>query len=228
MLRRLVPIAILALIGGSVAFAQQTPPPANELMLSWRSNGFAPGGYSGRVAAAGGGAVLLTAEVLVAGRPADLSKYEIRWYVNEELYESGVGLQTTSYNVAPLHQDSIDVRVEIIGSPFSTTLGNISVPLTDPRAVIERRTGTGLHAGPNEFTAAAYSFNVTNPNDLLFNWRINGDVPQAADDPERLIIGFDGIPQSTFTIELAISHPQNEEEVAGASIRMSPALKLEQ
>lgn len=222
MLRRLVLIALLVLVGGSVAMAQQVPSQTSELMLSWRSNGYAPAGYTGRVAAAGGGTVLLVAEEIVAGRPADLSRYEVRWYVNEEFYESGFGMQSISVPIAKFHQDRIDVRVEVIGAPFSTDRASIAVPLTDPLAVIEPRSGTGLHAGQNLFTAAAYSFNVTNPNDLLYNWSIDDDVPQAAEDPRSLTIGFDGLPTGPLDLGLSVSHPQNEGEAAQAYLRVSP------
>jgi hypothetical protein len=227
MLRRLVPVLILVLIGGSVAFAQQAGTTRSELMLSWRSNGYAPPGYTGRVAAAGGGTVLVIAEMLVGGRPASLTGYEVRWFVNDELYESGFGLQSISVPIAQFHQDSFDVRVEIIAAPFSTTLKNLTVPLTDPRAVIEARSSTRLRQEGNIFLATPYSFNVTNPSDLIYNWLVGGNVPLMSEDPRTLEVSFDGTPTQPLNISLSISHPQNESEGATASINVAPVVTIQ-
>jgi hypothetical protein len=222
MIRRLVPVALLLLAGASVAYAQ-VPSASSDLMLSWRSNGFAPAGYEGRVSASGGGTVLLTAEALVNGRPANLSNLEIRWYVNDELFTSGFGLQAVSVPVARFHQDSIDVRVEIIGAPFSATLASMSVPLTDPVAVIEPKIGTVLYAGENPFIARPYSFNVTNADDLVYIWRVNGEAPATAEDPAKLSVIYNGIPTDPLNLSLNISHPQNSSEGASAILDLVPA-----
>lgn len=222
-MRLIASVIALVLAGGSLAYAQQapisTPPTSSQLMLSWRSNGFAPAGYPGRVAASGGGTVLVIAEELVSGRPADVSRYEIRWYLNDELYETGFGLQAVTIPVSRDHQDGFDIRVEIIGSSFSENLKTISVPLTDPLTVIEPQTGRQLEAGMNTFGAQGYSFNVANASDLLYNWTVNGQAPQATEDPRHLDIKLDAPPQTPVALGLRISHPQNISETATALIQ---------
>lgn len=222
MIRRLLPIALLVLVGGSLAFAQQAPVPSSDLILSWRSNGFAPAGYAGRVAAAGGGTVLLTAEVLVGGRPADLSALEMRWYVNDELYETGLGLQSVSVPIGAFHQDTLDARVEVIAAPFSATLASLSVPLTDPAVVIEPRSGQTLRSGENLFVASPYSFNVTDADDLFYSWLVNGEEPQASENPRELRVSYDGLPTSALELGLSATHPENSDETTATSIRLLP------
>ena len=229
MIRRLVPVlAILAVVaGGSVALAQKQPistaPGNSDLILSWRSNGFAPAGYEGRVAAAGGGTVLLTAEALIDGRPTSLSQYDVRWYVNDELFTSGPGLQAVTVPVPQYHQDSMDVRVEIFGASFTANEGSISVPLTDPVAVIEARTGRSLRSGKNIFEAAAYSYNVSNPDDLLYNWTVNGENPQGSQEPRSLVVSIEGSPSKPIDLELVVEHPDNADESSGASFTAVPS-----
>lgn len=226
MIRRFMPILVLlaVLTGASLALAQQAPldtsPGNSDLILSWRSNGFAPSGYEGRVAAAGGGTVLLTAEALVGGRPADISKYDVRWYVNDDFYTSGLGLQAITVPIQAYHQDSIDVRVEIFGAPFAASDASMSVPLTDPLAVIEQHSGVSLRSGKNIFEAIPYSFNVKDPNNLLYTWAVNEDVPQSSENPRSLVLSIEGSPYGSVDLRLTISHPENDSESSAASLRV--------
>jgi hypothetical protein len=228
-MRRL--LALLALVsslaGIRTVLAQQAPvvrqSTSNEIMMSWRSNGFAPASYPGRVAAAGGGTVIILAEALVNGQPADLSRYEVRWYVNDELYETGFGLQAITVPVQRFHQDSLDARVEIIGAPFSETLKTISVPLTDPKSVVRPIANTRLVEGENVFVAVPYSFNVTRPADLVYRWSIDGQPPFANENPQQLVLTVEGPPDAVL-VSLSITHPQNNEESARRSVRVLPAV----
>lgn len=222
MKRYLVAGSLALLASWTLAHAQATPAAADELMLSWRSNGFAPSGYAGRVAASGGGQVLVTAEAISGGRPASLSGYEVRWYVNDELYESGLGIQGITYYVPESHQDSFDVRVEIVGAPFAVSMANLTVPLTDPQAVISRDE-RGIREGDNVFHAVPYSFNVTNASDLVYQWTVNGQAPESTENPSELTVSYASDPADPLSLNLSVTHPQRAAEEASYSIRIDPA-----
>jgi hypothetical protein len=222
MMRSLIPAGLLAVAFATPAFAQAPAVPASDLMLSWRSNALSPEGYAGRVASPPGGSVLLLAEALVNGRPADLRGYEVRWFINDDLYQSGQGLFSTIYRVPEFSDDLMDVRVQIIGAPFAATETSITVPLTNPTVVIEAAGGNNLRSGNNFFYATPYSFNVGSPNDLVYTWTVNGEVPEASGDPRELSITVEGILTQPIQLGLRIGNALNEREVATRNLELIP------
>ncbi len=224
--RLLALLALVASLAGIRTALAQTPvarqSASSEIMMSWRSNGFAPASYQGRVAAAGGGTVIILAEALVNGQPADLSRYEVRWYVNDELYETGFGLQAITVPIQRFHQDSLDARVEIIGAPFTDTLKSISVPLTKPKAVIRPISSPRLSEGENTFVAVPYAFNVIRATDLIYRWSVDNQPPSANENPQQLVLTVEGPPEAVL-LSLSITHPQNKEESVRGSVRVLPA-----
>lgn len=192
-------------------------------MVSWRSNALSPEGYEGRVGAPIGGSVLLLAEALVNGRPTDLRGYEVRWYVNDELYQSGMGLFSTTYRVPSYSQPSIDVRVEIVNAPFSANEASMTVPFSDPIVVIEAPGGPFVYPGDTFFYATPYSFNVGSANDILYTWTVNGEVPDASGDPRELSIGVDGTPTQRIRLGITAESSQSETEFAEATLDLNPA-----
>lgn len=230
MIRPLAFIASLFLVATPAAFAQQAPISTNSnvFMLSWRSNTFSPAGYAGRVAATGNSSLLVTAEAISGGSVVNLSNYEVRWYVNNELTESGLGMQSITIPIAEFHQNEIDVRAEIIGSPLAVAESFLTIPLVNPVAVIESAERGVLRSGANTLSAHAYSFNVTDADDLLYQWQVNGETPQATEYPRLLSLTIDGTPTSPVYITLTISHPDRPEETATAALTLTPDSSLEQ
>ena len=159
---------------------------------------------------------------VVNGSPANLAAYEVRWFLNDQLFQSGFGLQSVTIPVPEFHQDSMDVRVEIVDAPLLFSEGVMSVPLTDPLAVIVSRDRSEIHRGTNVLEADAYSFNVTDSSLLFYDWTVNGEIPDANEDPRDLTVTVDGDPTSPVDVGLTVSHPDNEGESDGTSLRLFP------
>lgn len=222
MLKFLTAGVTLAFAVANPAFAQAPATPSSDLMVSWRSNALSPEGYAGKVASPVGGSVLLLVEALVNGRPADLRNYEVRWFINDDLYQSGPGLFSTTFRVSEFSDDYIDVRVQIVGAPFSATEATMVVPFAKPSVVIEAPGGSFLRSGENYFRATPYSFNVASADDLLYTWTINGMVPEASGDPRELSITVDGIPTQGAEIGVSVENALSENEGSEASMSLDP------
>lgn len=224
MLPRLLLAALLALSSGAAAALAQTAPPVppSDLMISWRSNGLAPAGYAGRVAAAKDGSVLLLAEALVGGVPANLRGYEVRWFIDDELYQSGMGLQSVTYRVPEFHKGSLEARVEIVDAPFAANEGTITVPLTDPEASIEGPRDGKLRTGRNRLVVTPYSFNVASVTELTYDWTVNGVLSELTENPRELILTVSGTPVAPVQINVGVVNMAAESERTTASTVLAP------
>jgi|GEM_PF-2136547 len=225
MARHIALALLIVLSSASTAFAQSLGTrPASEILLSWRSNALSPAGYEGRVATPIGGSVLLIADALVSGRPADLRGYEIRWYVDGELYDSGFGMLSTTYRVPELSiAPEIEVRVEIVDAPFAASEASTIVPFEDPQVVIEAPGGAVLRSGENVFVATPYSFNVASANDLRYTWTVDGEFPELNENPRELRIDVQGIPADAVDLGISVENTRNSGEGFNGGLTLRPA-----
>lgn len=228
MIRFLAAALVFALVMVPPAYAQQVsvtaaqPANTSNLLLSWRSNAYTPAGFAGRVPAVGGGTILATMEIIDSGKAVNLAAYEVRWYLNDNLFESGMGKQTITIAVPQLHQDSMEVRVQVVGAPFQANEATISIPLGDPEVVLVNHNRNVLRTGDNVVEAHPYGFNTTDSSNLLYSWSVNGQSPDATEDPRSLTISVDGTPTAPAVVLLNVTHPNKPDESAGAQMRLVP------
>ena len=216
-------IGIVVVFGMGIAPLVEAQTSNAETFISWRTNAYTPPGYPGRVIPAAGSSVLITAEVITGGRPVDLSKYEIRWFLNDELYQSSNGAQSIVVPVPELHGRSFDVRFEVIDAPFTNTDAIIQIPLGNPQVILSSPNNFVLTEGEQLIKATPYSFFIGSGDDLIYDWTINGQIPDVSDTPQELILNVEGRPTQSVRVNLKVSNPRNEKETRSASIRLSPS-----
>lgn len=228
MIRSLAAALVFALVMVPSAYAQQAavttaqPAASSNVLLSWRTNAYAPAGFMGRVPAVGGGTILVTMEIIDSGKPVNLSGYEVRWYLNDNLFDSGMGKQTITIAVPQLHQDSMEVRVQVVGTPYQANEATISIPLGDPEVVLVSHNNRVLRSGDNIIEAYPYGFNTTDSSNLLYTWSVNGESPDATEDPRSLTVSVDGTPTQAASVTLNVTHPNKPNEQASAQMRLTP------
>lgn len=225
MTRLVALIGILAAATASTAFAQSLAPAPSgnsDIILSWRSNALSPTGYEGRVASPVGGSVLFLADALVNGQSVNLRGYEVRWYVDGELYDSGMGMFSTVYVVPDYPNETIDVRVEIVDAPFAAAEGSMTVPFADPQVVIEAPLGNRLRIGETVYTATPYSFNAASADDLIYTWTVDGNYPDISENPRELRLEVQGEVYDSLTLAVAAENPGDSTEGAVGNLTLGP------
>lgn len=202
----------------TISFAQTAPAP--QFFVSWQAHTYAPPFYTGKRLATNNSTVTATFELLTGGRSADLSQQTIRWYLNNELYRSGDGLKTITFNIDPLTKNDYTVRITLPRYRNGDDLDHLfTIPIVPPEVVIDAPYPEGkIPAGTNLLRALLYFFNTTNPaRDIDIAWTVNGERTQtSALTPDilemQIPLQIDG--GTTLTVSTDVHHRQNSFEFA--------------
>ncbi|TSC89793.1 MAG: Uncharacterized protein G01um10143_283 [Parcubacteria group bacterium Gr01-1014_3] len=150
--------------------AQQAP----ELLLSWKAGNSVPPDYAGKVLPVNGARVVAGVDLLENNRLVDLAPYTIRWYVNDELGQSGRGLRSFSFIADSLRGDAT-VQAVVVGYKGNDVSKTITVPIVNPELVIDAPfPGNLISAGLNPIKTLLYFFNITGLDQINFTWTANG------------------------------------------------------
>ena len=155
---------IIAILMGLISTASLTKAaPANELVITWKADGYIPSSYSGKALPIHGTTVFFAIELVANNKLADLSNKEIRWYVDDNLLRSGTGLTNFAYTVPPFNGDSIAIRVVLIDGKLGNINQFINLPIGKPEAVIDA-------AQLPQLKPLFYFFNISSPEQLTISW----------------------------------------------------------
>jgi len=208
--------------------AQQSQP---KFLWSWQTNTYVPAGFEGKVLPSPGATVTVSFELVQGGKLANLQGNKllnippqtIYWYANNTLISNIPGKQTVSFT-APSVPGTVTVKVQLPGYPGGSVFQSISVPVVPPEAVIESRYPGGSFVGtPVNVRGIPYFFNVKDPFALNFEWSVNGEIPQNAEDPTNLSIGLnpDAPSGATLNIKLTIQDPSKAVLAASANTTLT-------
>jgi hypothetical protein len=192
--------------------AQGTQP---KLMVTWRSSNYAPLDFKGRVLPIKGSFLEAGVEVLDRGIPADLSLQKIYWYLNGNLIAGGDDIRIVRFVAEQV--GALDLRVQIPNYKTQTLVKTITIPVGAPEAVIVASSIDGkISKRSTEMRAVPFFFNVVNPKNLNFSWRVNNQSPEGEENPDTLNVN---IPKETpqdfkLNVELIIANPERITEVA--------------
>lgn len=154
-------VALLAIGYWLVANSQVAP----EFLVSWKTDSYVPPGYIGKALPTRNSRVDIALELIDNGRLVNLSQNEIRWFVNNKLQKSGMGIKNftmlqPTINVAP------EIRISVINYRGINLDKTITIPLANPDVAIISVEGFTFRALP-------YFFNIKTANELKYTWSVN-------------------------------------------------------
>jgi len=188
---------------------------APELIVTWKSNAYAPAGYQGKVTPTQGSAITVSAELLDASKPADLSRSLMVWRVDTELIARARGAKTITYKVPDDASGELTVDLSVTYQGVERT-AVITIPVANPEVVINVPSLTNtVSASVHLIKALLYSFNIKNPNDLTIEWLVNDIAPEGSPaDPFSLEINTSILPPGQFVrLNLVIQNPDNPTQI---------------
>lgn len=200
-------IIALLFFGVIVARAQTTP----QFLVSWKSGNYTPPEYIGKTLPSFNSPVLISFELINAGRPVDLSKNTIQWFINDSLFQSGAGIQKISF-FAPSTAGTLTIQIKIPDWNGVVLIKNIEIPVVSPEAVVETPfSGTIVSTKSFKLVARPYFFNIPNLQYMNYTWTIDGKNPEKLTDPETLNISIrDGVSAGTHIgVSLLLQNPNN-------------------
>jgi len=163
--------AILFLFSASIATAAQS-----RALITWQAQSFAPAEYPGKNLPSPGTNIKLGLEAIKENKLQDLSKINIRWYLDGKLLTQGPGLKETNFTVNKGATYSHFVRAVIMDKQEIS--GTVDIPIVSPKVIIKTPspTDTSVPLGKTLFQAIPYFFNVANLGELIFKWSVNNQA----------------------------------------------------
>lgn len=171
--------------------------------ITWQTNTTVPAWYTGKALPSATASISFALTVLVDGRSSNLSKNEIRWYVNNDFIEGGAGLQTITLapEEAPVGR-RLTVRAVVKNLTDGTDLVtqtqlDRAIPLVVIDAPVQPKTARAQRL---TFTAVPFFFGSAARDRFDFQWIVGGLIQtllgdtlvldtQSADPGARIAVG---------------------------------------
>lgn len=212
-------ITLLAVSYAIMASGQVAP----EFMVTWKANSYIPTNYPGKALPSNGSKVEVAIELIDRGKIADLSRTEVRWFINNRLQNSVIGLKNFSFIAQRLKGDH-EVRIDLLNYRGVNLTKTITIPLVNPEVVIDSPYPENLlTAGlDNFFQALPYFFNIPDPSEIKFVWSANGLKTEGAVlRSDILNLNTAELPSGTnLNLEVITQNILNSLEVASKSINL--------
>ena len=218
-------ISLISLVGLINIHAQTAP----QFLISWQANSTAPSWYQGKIFPIKDSQVDIGFELIDNGKPADLSKTAIRWYINDKLVKNekdGLGIKYLKFIVADYPGQKTEIRIAIPSYKNFDPLDKIiAVPVVQPEAVISAiYPNKEITAGKSEFEAIPFFFSAQNSNQISYRWFVdNREVSDLGENFNVLDLNIPlEAPKGTvISIKTTIKNLFKDMEFASKSIRVS-------
>ncbi|MEK9183879.1 MAG: hypothetical protein AAB890_02295 [Patescibacteria group bacterium] len=158
------------------------------LIITWKANNYVPAFYLGKSLPIAKTKIDVALQLLDNKKLTDLSKNDIRWYVNNKLENSGIGLVNFSFASPYLGEESILLRTVVLNYKGGEWNQFLTIPIAKPEAIIDAADSSQLKPLP-------YFFNIPSDNKLKVDWDEDGKY-----------------------VTLRIQNPTNPLEVAQSSV----------
>lgn len=199
-----------------VAAQAQTAP---QLLITWRSRAYVEPSFQGKILPVAGAPLEASAMMIDAGKPVDLSKQTIRWFLNNRLLQSGTGLQTVAVPGDPLLRDAeIRLKVVIAGYKGADQQAVIVLQPTRPEVII-RPTYPEWYvpAGNALFRAMFYHWSAESPDALSLRWSLQGQTVESFGEGAALAAEIPAAAAgNTLSLQLTANNTANALEAASA------------
>ena len=186
---RIAQIVTISFLASLVFFLTQTSLAQTQpvFLTSWKAYNFIPPGFSGKsLPLPRGTTVGVAFEILNDGKIIDVSKNNIKFFVNNQKRAEGIGLR--GFRFATFDgQPGQTIKMVILNARDEIVYEHrFTIPTTKPEIVINHPYSLNLiDRGFNYFQALPYFFNIERIGDLVFNWTVNGAAPaDTAENPD--------------------------------------------
>ncbi len=187
--------------------------------ISWQTNSYAPYFYQGKILPTNNSEVVASFELLSDGKVSDISRKNIRWYLDNQFYKSGIGLKTISFAVGQFKRDDYQLKISVDGVDYPAT-----IPVASPEVIIDSPYfNNSVKSGTNLFRALYYFFNIKSIRELSHSWTANGITTQSrVDNPDilELEIPKQGI-GSEVNLNLSVRNKKNNFEFADDRVNLN-------
>jgi len=182
----------------SFSFANAASSP--QFLISWKAYNYTPDWYQGKSFPIYSTPVEVAFELIDNNKIANLSKNEIRWYINDALFTKGVGLKNIRFT--PTNQAGSNISIRIAIQKYNNGELNkfIYIPSKNPEAIISSPYLTkNVILGNNyQFEVFPFFFNVSSLNNINFGWTVNNQIS---------FIGEDEISPDILNLNISTSTP---------------------
>ncbi|MDP3729402.1 MAG: hypothetical protein Q8R26_01415 [bacterium] len=214
-----ISIALAVLCIQQYTFAQTNP----ELLLSWSAENYVPSFYQGKILPTQSTSVVVSVDMLQNNRVINISQQNIRWFVDDTLILTGRGASQATFAMSKIGGiQTVRAIVDYQGTPIEKT---IDIQIKKPELVL-------VFPSPSKtitpqsylFIGLPYFFNVTDLNELTFQWAVNSEkIGGSPTQPERFILALSnkGTPiRTTLNISGSVQSVFNPLELASKLINL--------
>lgn len=211
----LVALSGLLTVGVTVANAQTSQP---QFLMTWAAtNSYTPPGYQGKVMPTQGSTIQVSLELIVNGKPVNLSGQTVYWYANDAYVGGGVGVQHFNFHPTASAPAVVALKVELPYYPTGAQIHEIDVPIVQPMAVIEASyPKNDVPASPAVLQAIPYFFATSSTSPLSFAWSVNGQTVTSAENPETLQISLPASTPAGYNLSVSLTI-QNSQDSTSAT-----------
>ena len=119
---------------------------SNPIIITWQANNYFPADFVGKAAATPNAPIIVSAELVQNGKLADLSKAEIKWFVDDSITATGAGIKTMSFAAKQgVSQETVRISITLAGKLFENS---VRIPVIKPTiTVISPLSGKEVKAG---------------------------------------------------------------------------------
>jgi hypothetical protein len=222
-IRKINPLILLTIFSFVILFvfykstkAQQVNP---QFLFSWQpTNSYVPSFFTGKILPNAQSQIAATFELILNGKPIDLSNENIYWYLNNNLIGSGIGIQQLTFPLFGIPPQMENLRIELPNYSSGYLMYEIDLPFIRPSVIISAPYyNNTINGSDATITALAYYFN-DNQNNLIYNWSINGQTGSSAENPNilHIMIPTGSAENSTMAILLQIKNINGNEKISNS------------
>lgn len=213
-----ISITILLATLAAISFSSRTHAQSAEpqMVVTWKAYGsYIPARYTDKALPNQESQMTASLELLVNGRPVDLSYQTIYWYLNDTLISSGVGNQSVIFSPFGTAPSFLTLEAELPSYDGTTLVHDVQIPLVQPKAVIEAPHPSGQSsANPITLQGVPYFFYVSDPGELSYSWSVNDQTPAVAENPQMLQISLDSSTPSGSSLNIGLTITNSSDQTS--------------
>lgn len=176
-----IPLLTLAQLSLISSNTQSILSPTQAFHITWKSEAYIPPSYRGKALATTRAPITIAFEITDGDRLVDVSRKEIRWFINNTFIQKGIGLQHIRYIPDNRIDDDFIFRIDIIDFNGEVLHYSYTIPTTHPRLVIDAPyTLDSLSVGTYSFVAIPFYFNISRLSDITFIWDVQGQTTEGS------------------------------------------------
>lgn len=169
------------------AFAQTVSLAAPELMLTWQAENFAPAEFRGKIFPVKGSRITVALNLIEDNRIADISRTEVRWFVDNNLVSAGTGAQLFEYRIPQGATDEIRLRAQLPNHRGAIIEKEIIIPIASPEVILQsKHPNNETPRGEITLKAIPYFFNTQQLAHISLQWLVNNQPPEIGEEIEAL------------------------------------------